>query len=236
MKKFLGLAAAAACVMGAQSAQAIPTLVLTMSQASGTSAQCTVLGGVYSSGACSFNSTIGFIGVTGGYGDFKLNQELAIGFPMQAPPALWLKSSNNTAAASSITIALVASDYSTPVGAFPLLSTASGTLDAGIKVSLDSYYDVTNSGIAGVGTHLLDADWTGFASGAVPLNSTNVINDGDGKYSVSWILTVTRETAGALIAGAGVNGTLSQDVPAPGALALLGLGLLGIGATRRRTA
>jgi hypothetical protein len=237
MKRFLGFVSAAALLVSAQSAQAVPTMTLSLSQANGTALQCTALGGSFGGGECSFTSTSGLISVLGGYGDYELNQELAVGFPVQAQPALWLNSINATRTASTITVKLVADEYSFPSGSFPLLSTASGTLDEDMSVSLNSYYDAANTGVAGAGTLLLDADWTGFASGAVPSNSTNVINDGDGLYSVSWILTVTRSTPGQLVATAGINGTLTQEsptgVPAPGGIALLGLGLLGIGAARR---
>ena len=67
--------------------------------------------------------------------------------------------------------------------------------------------------------------------GAVPSNTTNVNNDGDGLYPVSRILTVTRSEPGQLVATAAINGTLTQGTPA--GMALLGLGMLGIGAIRR---
>lgn len=238
MKKILGLAATAVLFTSAQSAYAVPTLTMTLDQANGTLAQCTLLGGSFSGTSCSFTTTLGLINALGAYGDYQLNQEMGVGFPVQAQPALWLNSTNATTNASTIKISLVAKDYTTPIGAFQLLSTGSGTVDAGMTVHLDSFYDVNNTGIAGVGTHLLDADWTGFASGAVPQNSTGVVNDGDGLYSVSWVLTTTRAESGQLVATAGINGTLTQEnaptqVPAPGGMALLGVGLLGIGAIRR---
>lgn len=231
---------AALSVLPVFSAHAIPTMVLTLTQANGTAGECTTLGGVFAAGACSFTETDGQISVDGIYGDFALAQELGTGFPVQAQPALWLNATNATALASTITVSLVAYDYSLPNGSFPLLSTASGTVDEDMTVSLNSYFDADNTGIAGNGLLLLDADWVGFASGAVPLNSTNVVNDNDFLYSVSWVLTVTRTEPGDLIATAGINGTLRQDprqppsdVPSPGAMALLGLGLIGLGAMRR---
>lgn len=237
MKRFLGFVSAAALLATAHGAQAVPTLTLSLNQANGTALQCTALGGSYAGGDCSFSSTAGLINVLGGYGDYELNQELAVGFPIQAQPALWINSTNATTSASTITIKLVANDYSFPSGSFPLLSTASGTVDETMSVSLNSYYDGANTGVAGAGLLLLDADWTGFSSGAVPSNTTSVLNDGDGLYSVSWVLTVTRATPGNLVATAGVNGTLTQEsptgVPTPGGMALLGLGMLGIGAVRR---
>lgn len=238
MKRVLGFVTVAALLAVAQNAEAVPTLTLSINQANGTALQCTALGGTYAGGDCSFSTTTGLISVFGVYGDYQTNQELAVGFPVQAQPALWLNSTNGTTSASTITIKLVANDYSNPTGAFPLLSTASGTVDEGMSVSLQSFYDVGNTGIAGAGTLLLDADWVGFSSGAVPSNSTNVVNDGDGLYSLSWVLTTTRADAGPLVAVAGINGTLTQDdtptgVPAPGGMALLGLGMLGVGAARR---
>lgn len=227
----------ALAILPAFSAHAVPTLTMTLTQANGTALQCTALGGSYAAGACTLSSTLGMVGAFGAYGDYQLNQELGVGFPAQAQPALWLNSTNATTAAASITVSLVAKDYSTPTGSFNLLSTASGTVDEDMSVSLNSYYDVDNTGVAGAGIQLLDADWVGFASGAVPSNSTLVTNGGDEFYSVSWILTVTRSEPGALVATAGINGTLTQQssgVPAPGAMALLGLGLLSIGGLRRK--
>jgi len=237
MKKIALLAALT--VLPVFSAQAIPTMVMTLTQANATAGECTTLGGVYGGGSCSFTDTDGQIDVDGVYGDYLLNQELGTGFPIQAQPALWLNSTNATLLASTITITLAAYDYSFPAGSFPLLSTASGTVNEDMSVSLNSYYDADNTGIAGNGVLLLDADWVGFASGAVPSNSTAVTNGGDGLYSVSWVLNVTRTEAGNEPRIAAINGTLTQDqsptgVPSPTGMALLGLGLIGLGAMRRR--
>ena len=110
----------------------------------------------------------GLINAIGRYGDYLLAQELAVGSPTQAQPALWLNSTNAMSLASSITLKLVAKGYSDPDGAFPLLGTASGTVDATMSVSLTSYYHVNNTGVAGAGILLLDADWTGFSSAPSP--------------------------------------------------------------------
>jgi len=236
MKKIALLAALT--VLPVFSAQAIPTLVLTLSQANGTVGQCTTLGGTFAAGSCSFSDTDGQIGILGSYGDYELNQTLGTGFPVQAQPALWLNSINATTSASTITVTLVAFDYSIPTNSFQLLSTASGTVDEDMSVTLSSYFDSDNTGVAGAGTLLLNDGWTGFASGAVPSNSTSVVNGGDQLYSVSWVLTVTRNEPGDLVATAGINGTLNQDptfgVPSPTGMALHGLGLIGLGAMRRR--
>ena len=172
------------------------------------------------------------------YGDFVSststgagNGSSGISYPQ---PSLWINSANTTLMASTIRIELVAFDYSTPINVFGLLSTASGTVDEFMTVGLNSYYDVNNTGVAGAGIQLLDADWTGLASGAVPGNLSYVNNNGDQLFSVSWILDVTRSQTGTTAKSATVGGQLMAGAPAPAAAALLGLGLLGVGFLRRR--
>lgn len=244
MKNFLGMAAL--MVLGAQSAMAVPTLKLTMTQASATTCSTmspfgqSITDGTFTQsylggGVCQFTTQAGIIKVDGTYGTFNTSTDIAVGFPVQPMPAAWLNTTSSTPVASSIMISLVAFDYSNPTGIFNLISSSSGTFNPGWSYTISGYFDSGNSQVAGAGT-LVFSD-AGVASSALQsiaaTMSTHVNNDLDGLYSVSWILTGTQSLNGSQLT-LGLNGTFAQGAPAPGALALIGLGLLGFGALRRR--
>ncbi|MCB2107936.1 MAG: hypothetical protein KDE14_09565 [Rhodobacteraceae bacterium] len=236
MKKILGFAAAV-LLFGMQNAYAVPMLKLTLTQASGTAGQCASLGGTtLGAGVCGFSTTGGIISVIGSFGSYQLNQELAVGYPLQPQPAAWLNSTNATLNPGSITVTLVAQDYTSPVGSFILASTASGTYNAGTEYTISSYFDAGNTGVAGAGSLMLSdaGSSTALFSNSIAANYVTPVTN-PGAYSVSWVMTATRTAAfnGEFLT-VGVNSTFDA-VPAPLSLSLLGFGLLGLGAARRRT-
>lgn len=233
MKKIVGFGfAVAAFVLGTQAAQAAPILKMRLTQASATAADCTGAGVWLGGGSCEYTTGGGVINFLGAFGSYFLNQELAVGAPAQPAPALWLNSTNATGAPGSIQISLVAQNYDTPLGMFNLLATASGTVNAGMQYTLHGYFDAANSGIAGAGSLVLASAGTGFVS--VADNTSSFVNNSS-LYTASWVLNVTRTAPiDGMFYTSGINSTFTQAAPAPGALALIGLGLLGLGAVRRR--
>ncbi len=74
MKKIIGLAVAA-LLSDVTAANAVPTLKMTLTQASATIGQCTSGGGTWlGGGSCEFISTTGLVAFTGSFGGFQLNQ------------------------------------------------------------------------------------------------------------------------------------------------------------------
>jgi hypothetical protein len=248
MKKLFGLTTAA-LILGATAANATPIIKIRVTElTSATAAQCSAATGgagfftaIGSGGSCEVIDVDGHINFTGTYGVFGVVASDAVGdgsppsFLAQAQPAHWLNTNVFTKIAGTLTIETVVRDYTMPASPFKLLATASGTVDAGMSTTVDAYFDATNGGAYGGGVNVLSAGWVGFASGSVGQTITDAIYATG--YSLSWIQTVTRTLpSSADTLSIGTNSTFAAAIPAPGAIGLLGLGLVVLGAARRREA
>lgn len=242
MNKFSKLAiASAAMVLGsAASTMAAPVLTMTLDSATGTSAaQCTsgIAGGVYDgTSKCTASTATGNLVFFGTYGVFNFENATGIGDgtgPLsQAQPALWLNNLASSSTAGTLEVTLTASGYDNPLSPFPLLSTMSGTNAAGMTQTISAYFDDADTGVAGAGVHLFTENFADF--GSIAANHLNELVY-TGTYGLSWILTVERTSTGAN-ASSNIAATHTQALPVPGPLALLGLGLMGIGFLRRQRA
>ena len=81
-----------------------------------------------------------------------------------AEPAFWLRSGATSTAAGVLQISTSVTGYTIPLGNMTLLSTASGTVDAGTVVNIGDFFSAANDGTPGAGTSLYSTTWTGFAS------------------------------------------------------------------------
>lgn len=230
---------AAALTFASSSAFAMPVLTMTLDSAGATSGQCAAGSfgsGTFSGTTCSMSSTTGSLLYLGDYGVFEFENATGVGNGTgglsQDQPALWLNNLAGSDTAGILTVGLVAQGYDSPLSPFPLLSTLSGTNAAGMKQTISAYFDDADTGIAGAGDHLFTASFEDF--GSISDDYQNLVTYA-GTYSISWVLEVERLSTGAN-ATSNIAATHTQALPGPAGLALLGLGLIGAGFTRRKRA
>lgn len=241
MNKFTKFAiSAAALTFASSSSFAMPIMTMTLDSAGATGAQCSggsiIQPATFSGSTCTMTSTTGGIVFLGGYGVFEFENSTGVGNGTgglsQDQPALWLNNLAGSDTAGILTVGLVAQGYSSPLSPFDLLSTLSGTNAAGMKQTISAYFDDADTGIAGMGDHLFTASFENF--GSISEDFFNPVTY-SGTYSISWILEVERLSTGAN-ATSNIAATHTQALPGPAGLALLGLGLIGAGFSRRKRA
>lgn len=240
MNKLTKLAiSAAAFTFASASAFAMPTLTLTLDSATGNGAQCAAGSfgtGTFSGTTCSMSSTTGSLLFLGDYGTFEFENATGVGNgtgPLsQDQPALWLNNLAGSDTAGILTVGLVAQGYDSPLSPFPLLSTLSGTNAAGMRQTISAFFDDADTGVAGAGDLLFSATFENF--GSIASDFQNLV-EYTSTYSISWILEVERLETGAN-ATSNIAATHTQALPVPGPIALLGLGLMGLGFVRRQRA
>jgi len=184
-------------------------------------------------GAGDLNPVTGAVTFLGPIGGWGINVTTGLSYPILGAPTLPYLDLNSvnvsSSGAGSLTIYLTDTNFNSGSGPRTFLSEIGGTLTSspGSSLDFDAFLDMGNNafGVSGSGvTQLADLGFTG--SPLADAAGGNAVV-GPGNYSVT--LRVTMNPGGPGV----TSFDASTRIPEPGTLALLGLGLLGLGLARR---
>ena len=252
MRKLLLSAVAAAAVMAAASAHAIPTLIfsLTDTGTAGSNVTCQVTAATlanapvpgcsgFTAGALNAagNLAVTFGGIVGGYAlNFSSTTSNTPGTAIAATITNSYNSVTNRTSGGSLIVSMVAIDFSLPTGPaltlFGSQSTSSNSNNAGSTINATFYASSANSSnpstSASATTSCLLASTTSNDCTAATQNFTNT-----GLFSLQDIMTFNLVSGNSPVQG-GSNLIVRNRVPEPMTTALVGLGLFGVALFSRR--